>query len=194
MDERDYKAMNKDSQVIIEYYPPHILTFEDFTIEGYQKIIYDINESKDFINRELYLSSSGGFTRFISPIKNIIESSNIKVIANDHIHSSAFMLFFATNTEREVLDDTVGMFHYPYLSEVSLLPNNSIRLDGNDKLSKLNTEFRLPFQEYFNELLGITKKVHNRLLKGDDLVYRTEDLRKLLAKSEKIFGRLKNNA
>ena len=81
-------------------------------------------------------------------------------------------------------------FHYPYRIGATLRPDNVAKL-SDEALDKLELKLKIPYEEYFKELLGIDKKKHKELLKGGELIYDYKGLQKLLKKSKKLLAKYK---
>ena len=165
---------------------PHNITFGEFTEENYHNLVHDLNTSKDYLVRNIYLRSYGGNASLISPMKNVVEEAGVKLIASQYIASAAFILFFTSRVNKEILDDTLGMFHYPYYVNATVNPNDNIKFHSKfEKFQHENYDFGV---EFMRELLGITDKQHKMLLKGGELCFKTKELRKILKKSKKMLG------
>jgi len=171
---------------ITEMSIPHTIHIGDFEEDALLEFTRDINEAKEYLRKDVYINSRGGYVNMIAPMKDMLESNKANLIATTNIYSAGFILFFTTKVNREILDGTLGMFHYPFLPMAKLLPDN--RVDTRDsKLMELEMKLRIPYEEYLKELLGITKTKHKALLKGEEMVYETKELRKLLEKSNKML-------
>jgi len=165
---------------------PHNILFGEFSDENYLGLVHDLNTSKDFLNRQIYLQSYGGVATLITPIKNMIEESGVKLVASQYIASCAFILFFTSFVRKEILDDTLGMFHYPYYMGATVHPNDAIKFNSAfEKFQYDGYDFGVKFMR---ELLNITDKQHKMLLKGGELCFTTKELKKLLKKSNKMLG------
>ena len=140
---------------------PYLLSFEAFDKESFLKFIDIVNATSELEERHLYIDSAGGSTALINPLKNIVETSNIKTVAYGKMFSSAFIFYMTLKSEKKILDDTIGMFHYPYIDNASLLPNNQIRHDSDTHKAYANHNF--VDLEFYKELLNIS----NRVKSGD---------------------------
>ena len=184
--------MEEENELTLEEYiqqcrPYNINFTEDISEESFLKFSKEVNDTNHILKRDLILSSFGGSARFIEPMSKIIEDGQINMFANFYICSAAFIIFFGTNTERQIMKNTVGMFHYPYINGAALTPDNKIRSES--EFDKLFYEKTKKYDEkFFKELLEIDSKTHKMLKEGGELVYNESQMKKLLKKSEKMFG------
>jgi hypothetical protein len=166
---------------------PHIIGFEDFNDKEFDRFVQNINETNHLPNRQVFLKSYGGSADLISAFIEIVKNSQAKLVADSRIYSAGFISFFQANVERKILNSTVGMFHYPYLPSARLTPDNKLHV--HTKLDDfLLKKAKWYDEKYFKELLEITTPMHKDLKEGGQLVYGTRDLRKILKKSEEMFG------
>lgn len=170
---------------------PDYVMLGDYTENALVNFLADLNTSRDTPRRIIYLNSTGGFLDFVTPMVDAIETSNCELVATNRIYSAAFMTFFASDVRKEILPNTLGMFHYPYLAGVALNPNHTLKTQSNTKLDHLEQKLKIPYMEFFKKLLGITKAKHELLLKGGELIYEYDDLVKLLEKSKKLLAKYK---
>lgn len=154
------------------------------------KFMQDMNESRMVPRRTIYLNSNGGFLDFVYPIVDMLETSEVELVAANRIYSTAFLTFFAADVSKRILPGTIGLFHYPYRPHAKLKPNLKHDL-GEDPLSKLESSIMIPYEDYFKELLNIDKKQHKKLLNGKELAFTYEEMLKLLEKSKKILAKYK---
>lgn len=152
--------------------------------------IEDLNKSIGTPRRTVYISSTGGYLDWVNIIIDALERGECELVATNRIYSAAFLTFFGTDVERRILPGTVGMFHYPFIARAKLHPDNTFDR-GNSELAKLESTMKIPYEEYFRELLGIDKQKHKELLKGGELIYKYKDLKKLLKKSKKLLAKYK---
>lgn len=174
----------------INFSRPDYITLGDYEEGELGNFLGNLNETRTVPKRVVFLSSTGGFLDFVHIIIDALETADCELVACNRIYSAAFLTFFASDIDRRILPDTIGMFHYPYRIGATLRPDNVAKL-SDEALDKLELKLKIPYEEYFKELLGIDKKKHKELLKGGELIYDYKGLQKLLKKSKKLLAKYK---
>lgn len=168
-----------------------IIEFNDFSGENYERFLEEANNSIEHPFRDFHLASNGGKPYFINPIKKILEEGDFTMTGYSHLFSAGFLLYMYTDVEKVILENTVGAFHYPILSGVTL--NNNNTLNVSSKLDKFMYDSEVYNVDFFRELLGITNAQHKKLEASADewLIYDYKKMRKLSDKSLRLLEQFK---
>ncbi|MCA9750194.1 MAG: hypothetical protein KC414_13885 [Romboutsia sp.] len=158
--------------------------FDDNIVEEF---IDKVNSATNVDSITVYLSSFGGDVSITPILRDIIQNYQMKLIACSSLESSALDLFLTTNTPRTVLDETVGMFHRTYLTDVNIY-NDFKPLNKNKSLLNIwkSEPVCLSLVENFLELSPTDKK---KVKNGENIYLNHNQLREALKKSIKYFDK-----
>ena len=136
----------------------------------------------------VYLNSGGGDPTLVPAFRRIMEERQITLVGHGKLMSAALDLFLLTNTKREVLDYTLGLFHQAVLTKVTINQESKVLAQSDLKKIWKNTKYGEGLVEDFLELTPIELA---KVKKGEDLYFDHEKLRKALNKSENFFNNKK---
>ena len=165
---------------------PYVIPLGAITDKSYANFIHHVNDTNDILRRQVILDSPGGNATLINSIIHTVENNHLELVASSTIASAAFVIFFKSDVEKIVLDNTMGLFHYTWYNGASVGPDFKMVID--EESEKFFIEKGFCDEEFFKELLEIDKKKHKMLLKGGELLYNSEQLRELIVKADKLLG------
>ena len=116
-------------------------------------------------------------------IKHLLENheGNVHLIGCGQLYSAGLMTMMITNVSKDILPDSVGMWHVPYVEGRILTHPFSIAQDAETMFYKKSLE---PITNYMENLLKPTKSEKNILDKGRELYIDVDRLRKMLIASK----------
>lgn len=162
-----------------------ILLTKNFGDDSLQEFINQVNNG-DTDSMTIYLGSDGGSALYMPAFRDIIERYQIHLVAFSHVSSSALDLFLLTNTTREILDDTVGMYHQEVYNHLPVSPNLDIKVEPSYlKIIKAG----LVNNELVESFLNLSKKESKLIDEGVNLYINTKRLKRALKKSQKYFNK-----
>lgn len=142
-----------------------------------------LQETEEAPEIDIYINSDGGELDIAYLIKDILEKSNmiINLIANNDLHSAAFILFYTCkHVNKFILDSTYSIIH-----TVSRLYEDR-ELRGADTYSKTLKKFLDEENNHFlriweeNNVMTISQI--KKYKKGEDIILSTLDLKSLMKK------------
>ena len=135
---------------------------------------------------QIYLCSPGGSLDDCFVTIDMINQykDNIVLKAFGEISSAAFIIYFQVKCKKYIMDYTIGMVHYAYMS----VPSNQggdVVPDGLDTFSYNElVKYKDEFINFY-KALGFNKRELDFLKKGKDVHFSTERLRELQACQQK---------
>ncbi len=149
--------------------------------------ITTLNEMNDEGELTFYFSSRGGSITAENIILDLIENTNTEVtmVVVGEVYSAGFSLFFKANCKREILPGTIGMMHSAQVDVTLNHHGNPTYHEGVAYKKMLQTEDKL-FAKELCDVLGMTPLQKKKVMRGDDVYFITEEMRKFLKNSEDI--------
>lgn len=152
--------------------------------EEFLSFVAQVNIAEPEEEITVYLNSGGGDPTLVPAFRHLIEERQIRLVGHGKLMSAALDLFLLTNTKREVLDYTLGLFHQAVITKVSINHESKVLAQSDLKKIWKHTNFGEGLVEQFLEL---SPSDLAKVKKGDDLYFDHEKLRKALNKSENYF-------
>ena len=152
--------------------------------EEFFNFVAQVNATEPDEEITVYLNSEGGDPSLVPAFRRMIEERQMTLVGHGKIMSAALDLFLLTNTKREVLDYTLGLFHQVVITKVSMNTESKVLIQSDLKKIWKNTNYGEGLVEDFLELTPIELA---KVKKGEDLYFDHEKLRKALKKSENFF-------
>lgn len=148
--------------------------------EMLNNLIKAFNELKEDI-LHVYLNTEGGRADTSEAIIDLINNNKerFKISFYGNVFSAGMYIFFRSLCEREILPDTIGMYHYAW-QEVTIAEGGKpwSAYDAicmkEMKISKAKT------LEYIKNHTSITSKEINDIKKGKDVYFSYERMKQLL--------------
>jgi len=144
-----------------------------------------LNNTGDNVNHIIYLSSTGGDPTLVKAFSHLLEVFKVKLVACGQISSAALDLFLISNVERQVLEDTYGVYHEGVIS------NWDTDSKGNLKINKSYRDLlKQPIHHWkmIENFLEITPSELRNYKKGEDLYVNAGRIDKALKNSKKYFA------
>ena len=144
----------------------------EITQETVGSLLEKLNERNPGEKTRIYIDSVGGDISAGVMLQDIInkEPDNFELVGTNLLASCAFELFFMARCPKHITPLTRGMHHLPY----AMMPVN---IKGNladretKKYYKELTEELTPRVHYLFDVVGLTKKERDFILKGEDQTF-----------------------
>lgn len=133
--------------------------------ELFDKFITFYNETTE--DYKVVINSRGGKSALADIIRNMIEESPVKVtLISAGCFSSAFELFYKCSGDKIICEGTTGMYHMPYIKDVSLGINN--RPSWEEDICNVSN-FDISTVDFIKEF--ITTKELKKFHKNEDVFF-----------------------
>lgn len=159
----------------------------DIDNEMFENFVQEVNHSEE--TPTIFLNSLGGDPTIVPAFRKIIEYHKIPIVAFGRIYSAALDLVLFTNTKREVLDDSTVMLHRAVVYGTDVTSSGQTVVDK--KLVKIWKEFTYNEYSLIKSFFDLTDRDINKIKKGEEYYFSSEELRKAIKNSEKYFEETK---
>lgn len=147
--------------------------------ESAQKVISFIEDNKGLLT--IYLCNGGGENWATNALADCLALNHkrITIKALGEISSNAFKLFFDFKGKREILPDTIGMYHQS-MKKMDMA-ENGMPTYVDDLIYRKKMRKNYPETLEWCKKLGFNKTEMRKLREGKDVWFTEERLRELLA-------------
>ena len=154
---------------------------------AYNSFIYDYQKDMPTEKMEIIFASNGGENSSAMALVYLINSHKAitNLTAYSHIFSNGFRIFFEAECTKQILPETIGMYHLVRSNAIIFEGGVTHNADFDEFLKRDLNSFN--YFEKTNELVNFSKSEISHIKSNRDLWLTNERLQKMLSYNKKLL-------